>query len=135
MIGGSLKNIFDSIGFAYDFAFCQNSGSLKIFQNVLWKKSFKNANRYQSFLGGSSYKTKSTNIESDGSKFGKFPKFQKVEIWKIIFFKDDSMFSCILAILMIKRKCKGPLRVQKKSRCLKFPKSSKKYWNMSGDLN
>ena len=51
MIGGSLENIFDSLGFAYDFAFYQNNGSLKIFQNVFWKKSFKNANIYQSFLG------------------------------------------------------------------------------------
>ena len=57
MIGHSLKNIFDSLGFAYDFAFCQNNGSLKIFQNVFWKKSFKNANRYQSFFwGGDPYK-------------------------------------------------------------------------------
>ena len=51
MIGDSLKNMFDPLGFAYDFAFCQNNGSLMIFQNVFWKKSFKNANRYQSFWG------------------------------------------------------------------------------------
>ncbi len=43
-----------SFGFAYDFAFCRNKWSLKIFQNVLWKKSFNNANRYQSFFGGDS---------------------------------------------------------------------------------
>ena len=52
MIGHSLKNIFDSLGFAYDFAFCQNNGSLKIFQNVSWSMSFKNDNIYQSFWGG-----------------------------------------------------------------------------------
>ena len=52
MIGHSLKNIFVSLGFAYDFAFCQNNGPLKIFQNVFWKKSFKNAKRYQYLLGG-----------------------------------------------------------------------------------
>ena len=51
MIGDSLKNMFGSIGFAYDFAFSQNNGSLKIFQNVFWKKSFKNAKRYKSFWG------------------------------------------------------------------------------------
>ena len=38
MIGDSLKNIFDSFGFAYDFALCQNNGSLKIFKKVLWKE-------------------------------------------------------------------------------------------------
>ena len=57
MIGHSLKNIFDSLGFAYDFAFCQNNGSLKIFQNVLWKKSNTNANRCIFLGGGNSYKT------------------------------------------------------------------------------
>ena len=41
MIGHSLKNIFDSFGFTYDFAFCQNKWSLKIFQNVLWAMSLK----------------------------------------------------------------------------------------------
>ena len=34
MIGHSLKNIFDSLGFAYDFAFCQNKWSSKNLQNV-----------------------------------------------------------------------------------------------------
>ena len=52
MIGHSLKNIFDSLGFAYDFAFCQNKWSSKIFQNVSWSMSFKNDNIYQSFWGG-----------------------------------------------------------------------------------
>ena len=52
MIGHSLKNMFDSLGFAYDFAFCQNKWSLKIFQNVLWNMSFKNDKIYQSFWGG-----------------------------------------------------------------------------------
>ena len=76
MIGDSLKNMFDSLGFAYDFAFCQNNGSLKIFQNVFWKKSFKNAKRYQVFWGA-------TNIKKNGfgaSKFETCSKFQKVEI-------------------------------------------------------
>ena len=52
MIGHSLKNMFDSLGFAHDFAFCQNKWSLKIFQNVSWKMSFKNDKIYQSFWGG-----------------------------------------------------------------------------------
>ena len=52
MIGHSLKNIFDSLGLTYDFAFCQNKWSSKIFQNVSWSMSFKNDNIYQSFLGG-----------------------------------------------------------------------------------
>ena len=52
MIGHSLKNMFDSFGFAHDFAFCQNKWSLEIFQNVLWKMSFKNEKIYQSVWGG-----------------------------------------------------------------------------------
>ena len=52
MIGHSLNNIFDSLGFTYDFIFCQNKWSLKIFQNVLWTMSFKNDKIYQSFWGG-----------------------------------------------------------------------------------
>ena len=52
MIGHSLKNMFDSFGFAHDFAFCQNKWSLKIFQNVLWTMSFKNDKTYQSFFWG-----------------------------------------------------------------------------------
>ena len=57
MIGHSLKNIFGSLVFAYDFAFCQNKWPLKIFQDVLWTMSFKNDNIYQSFLGGGPPKT------------------------------------------------------------------------------
>ena len=79
MIRDSLQSIFDSFGFPDDSAFCQNNGSLKIFQNVFWKKSFNNANRYQSFFGEFP-KQISKNIGSGGSKFDKFSKFQKVEI-------------------------------------------------------
>ena len=67
MIGHSLKNIFDSLGFAYDVAFCQNTGSLNIFKNVLWKKSFKNANRYQSFFFGGGFPR---NINKNGGPMG-----------------------------------------------------------------
>ena len=55
MIGHSLKKT-DSLGFAYDFAFCQNKWSFKIFQNVSWSKSFKNDKIYQSFWGWGSQK-------------------------------------------------------------------------------
>ena len=79
MISHSLKNIFDSFGFAYDFAFCPNKWSLKNFQNVLWKKSFKNAKRYQ-FGGGASPQKYQKKIGFGGSKFENFSKFQKVEI-------------------------------------------------------
>ena len=51
------ENMLDSFVFAYDFAFCQNKLSLKIFQNVLWTMSFNNDKIYQSFFGGGeSYK-------------------------------------------------------------------------------
>ena len=52
MIGHSLTNIFDSLGFAYYFAFCQNKWSLKNLQNLSWGMSFKNDKIYQSFWGG-----------------------------------------------------------------------------------
>ena len=52
MIGHSLKNMLIRWDLLYDFAFCQNKWSLKIFQNVLWTMSFKNAKIYQYFLGG-----------------------------------------------------------------------------------
>ena len=91
MIGHSLENMFDSLGFADDFAFCQNKWSLKIFQNVLWTMSFKNANIYQSFWGGVGVqKISKKQIGFGGSKFEKCSKFQKVEIWKNNF-KDDSI--------------------------------------------
>ena len=56
MIAHSLKDIFESLGFAYDFAFFQNKWSLKIFQNVSWSMSLKNDEIYQSFWGGGSTK-------------------------------------------------------------------------------
>ena len=58
MIGHSLKNIFDSLGFAYDFTFCQTNGSSKIFQNVPWSMSFKSDHIYQSFFWGGAGGTK-----------------------------------------------------------------------------
>ena len=44
------EKYFDSLGFTYDFAFCQNKWSLNIFQNVPWQMSFKNDKIYQSFF-------------------------------------------------------------------------------------
>ena len=61
MIGHSMKNIFDSLGFTYDFAFCQNNGSSKNLQNVSWSMSFKNDRIYQGFLGGGGQKTLKKN--------------------------------------------------------------------------
>ena len=65
MIGHSLKNMFDSLGFAYDFSFCQNKWSLTIFQNVLWNMPFKNDKIYQSFLGESQQIIKNTKFPFD----------------------------------------------------------------------
>ena len=62
MIGHSLKNIFDSLGFTYDFAFCQNNGSSKILQNLPWSMSFKNDRIYQGFFGGRGGKQLSKKI-------------------------------------------------------------------------
>ena len=101
MIGHSLKNIFDSLGFAYDFAFCQNKWSLKISQNVLWSMSFKNAKVYQSAWGGGSKKV-SKKKRFSGSKFEKLLKFQKV---KIIFFQDVPInFLIFCEVFLVKEK-------------------------------
>ena len=75
MIGHSLKSIFDLLGFAYDFAFCQNKWSLNIFQNVLWKVSFKNDKIYQSFWGGGGSKT---NMKKNRGSVG--PNLRFVEV-------------------------------------------------------
>ena len=90
MIGHSLKNTFDSLGFAYDFAFCQNKWSLKVFQNVLWSMYFKNDKVYNFFWGGGFQQ----NIKKKfiGSKFEKSSKFQKV---KIILLKDVPIYFLI----------------------------------------
>ena len=42
----------ENVKAAYDFVFSRNNGSLTLSKNVLWKKSFNNANRYQSFFFG-----------------------------------------------------------------------------------
>ena len=93
--------------------------------------------RYTNLFGGRGPKQISKRIGFSGSEFGKFSKFQKVEIWKNIMFKDDPIICLVFLIgfLVVKRRCKGPLRVPKKSRFWKFPESSKKYCNMTGDLH
>ena len=86
MIGHSSKNIFDSLGFTYDFAFCQNKWSLKNLQHLSWEMSFKNDKIYQSFwVGGGSKKNTKTKQVFGGSQFEICLKFQRV---KIIFFQD-----------------------------------------------
>ena len=91
MIGHSLKNIFDSLGFAYDFAFCQNNGSLKIFQNVSWTMSLKMIKYTNLFweVGPNKYQKQ---IGVWWSKFDKILKFHKV---KIICFKDVPIYFLI----------------------------------------
>ena len=49
-----------SLGFAHDFAFCQNKWSSKNLQNVSCSMSFKNDRIYQGFLGGRGGKKKKT---------------------------------------------------------------------------
>ena len=112
MIGHSLQNIFDSLGFAYAFAFCQNNGSLKIFQNVFWKKSFKNTKRYQSFGGIPKQHIKicwgSVRPKLRFVRSSRKLKYEKICLRMI------PCFSCIcLNIFVIKSRCKGPLQVQK----------------------
>ena len=51
MICDSLKNIFDSLGFAYDFAFCRNNGSLRI-SKTYSRKSPSKTLRDTIFFGG-----------------------------------------------------------------------------------
>ena len=102
MIGQSLKNIFASLGFAYDFAFSQKRWSLKIFQNVLWKMSFKNDKIYQSVWGGGSNKISKKNRCLLGPfSFDIFSKFQKVEM---IIFKDVPIYFLIFVEVFLYKK-------------------------------
>ena len=80
MIGHSLKNIFDSLGFTYDFAFCQNKWSSKNLQNVSWSMSFKNDRIYQGFLGGRGGKNFQKKYVFGGSRIKKFSKFLMSQI-------------------------------------------------------
>ena len=121
MIGDSLKNIFDPLGCAYDFAFCQNDGSLKISQNVFWNKSFKNVKRYQSF-GGSSNKV---NIfwGSVGPNLRICRSSRKLRYEKIILFKVGSIF--FLYVLKCSGDKQGAQRSNtglKKVKVLELPK-------------
>ena len=59
------ENIFDSLGFTYDFAFCQNKWSLKLFQNLLWNMSFENDKIYQSLWGGGGSKKSNKNLAEE----------------------------------------------------------------------
>ena len=79
MIGHSLKNIVDSLGFAYDFAFCQNKWSLKIFQNVLWTMSLNNDKIYQSLLGGFPKKHQKNNRGLVGPNLTTFGSSRKLK--------------------------------------------------------
>ena len=99
MIGHSLKNMFDSFGFAYDFAFSQNNGSLKNFRNVFWKNLWKIL--IDTIFSGGIPTNKWTN-RVRWVQNRKFSKFQKVEIWKILFFKDNSIFSCVVESFVVR---------------------------------
>ena len=92
MISDYLKNIFDSLGFAYEFAFCQNNGSLKIFQSVFWNKSFKNAEKYQHVFGGIP-KQISKYVRVRWVRIGEMFEFsRKLRYGRIIFIDDGSIF-------------------------------------------
>ena len=102
MIGHSFKNIFDSLGFAYDFAFCQNNGSPNI-EIIPWKKNLYTL-RNDDLFGGVWWVQEKV----------KFLDFQNVQIWKDnIFLRCFHIFSCIFwSILVINTGGEGPLRVQ-----------------------
>ena len=84
--------MFDSLGFAYDFAFCQNKWSLKIFQNVLWSMSFKNANIYQSFLGAGSNKNIKKNRGLVGPNLTFYRSFRKSKSYFLRMFPDTFFY-------------------------------------------
>ena len=96
MIGHSLKIIFDTVGFAYDFAFSQNKWSLKTFQNVLWKMSFKNAKVYQSVWGGGSKKNIKNNMGLVDQNLRNVRSSRKSRYEKILCFNDVPIYFLIL---------------------------------------
>ena len=76
-----LKTIFVSVGFAYDFAFCQNNGSPKF---IPWKSPWNKLGNDDLFGA------------SGGSKNVKILDFQNVQIWKDnMFLRCFHIFSCI----------------------------------------
>ena len=101
MIGHSLKNIFDSLGFTYDFAFCQNNGfSKRTMVNVLQKRSYIPI----FFWGG-----------RGGKKLSWVQNWENFEIFDVhidinnIFPGWFHNFSCIFwSILVIIRRSTGP---------------------------
>ena len=106
-----LKIFLISLGFAYDFAFCQNNGLSRI---IPWKNTQNPINR-QDFLRRIPqiwYKKYGGLI---GPKNVEILEFQKVEISKIQMFQGcSSIFSCIFwSKFMRNTGFKGPLRVQK----------------------
>ena len=79
MISHSLKNIFDSWGFTYDFAFCQNKWSLKICQNVSQNMSFKNNKIYHFSWGLLQNNSKKDRLREKSPNFY-FMFFDRYEI-------------------------------------------------------
>ena len=110
-IGGSLKKNLISLGFAYDFSFCQNYGWFRIIPPKNTQKPI-NHTKFLRRLHQIWYKKYGGLI---GQKNGEILEFQKVEISKIQIFQRFSLiFSCIFSsISMINTGSEGPLRVQK----------------------
>ena len=86
------KIFLNSIGFAYDFSFCQNYGPF-------YEKSQKSASKRR-FFGG----------KLIGLKNGKILEFEKVELWKDNdFLKWFPIFSCIFwSKIVMKRRGQDP---------------------------
>ena len=102
-----LKRFLISVGFAYDFAFCQNNGLSRL---IPWKKTQKTIN-HPKFFGGKCQNIIQNYGSLIGPKMSKFWNSRKLRYEKIMSFWNDSVFSCIFGIIWW---WKGGVRGRKK---------------------
>ena len=90
-----LKIFLISLGFAYDFAFCQNNGFVRIIQ----PKNTRNPLRTYDFVGAIPQIWYKKYGGLRGPENVEILEFQKVEISKIQIFRGcSSIFSCIFKV-------------------------------------
>ena len=127
-----LTRFLISLRFAYDFAFCQNNGFVKI----ITRKNTQNPLRWCDFVGAIPqiwYKTYGGLI---GRKMSKNWNSRKLRYPKSRFFKDVPWFFLyFFKYFHDKYGVQGSITGPKNRKFQKFQNPSKKYWDMTGDLN
>ena len=124
-----LKRFLISVGFAYDFAFCQNNGLSRL---IPWKKTQKTIN-HPKFFGGKCQNIIQNYGSLIGPKMSKFWNSRKLRYEKVICFWDDSLFFLYFSKYFHKKYGEwGPTTGPRNPKIWKFQNPSKKYWSRSG---